>query len=443
MRRDRHSPVADPPARAGERLRRRLSRLRLIRRGRTPGLRTSKTTLAAVLSFVIAQKLGTSAVPILAPLTALLVVQLTMYETVASGLDRVVSVLAGVLVAVGLASFVGLHWWSLGIVIAASLVLGRLLRLGANLLEVPISAMLVLAVGGSETVAIGRVYETVVGAGVGVLVNVLIAAPLYVQPAGDALAELAEQMAQFLRELAGQLRAGWSRAAADRWLDGARELSSEVSRADRTLARAEDSARFNPRSARVRTAQPLLRTALTGLEQSYLSIRSMCRALLDRTYFVPVEEQTSAYGEEVRAALARLLDAAAAAMARVGAVTSAAESALGGEADLPRADAARAEVEAELAELHRRRDELSAMLLVDPHADQGAWQQHGALLASLDRLRTEVEAAVRPPDHLWRPAPVAERQRQVVRRVLDARAARAAASRSTREDPGTAAPPDP
>jgi len=171
---------------------------------------------------VIAQQLGTSPQPVLASLTALLVVQLTMYETVANGLQRVASVLAGVLVAVGVASYVGLTWWSLGGVVAASLIIGRLLRLGAQLLEVPISAMLVLAVGGAEGAPYERVYETLIGAAVGVTVNAVIAAPLYVQPAGDALTDLAERMAAFLRQLAEQLRTEWSREAADRMLNEAR-----------------------------------------------------------------------------------------------------------------------------------------------------------------------------------------------------------------------------
>ena len=141
-------------------LRRRLRGV-LFRRGRTPGLRTAKTTLAAVLSYVVADQLGTSATPVLAPLTALLVVQLTMYETVRQGWERILSVLAGVLVAIGLASVVGLNWWSLGAVVALSLVVGRALRLGPQLLEVPISAMLVLAVTNAEDLAIERVYPLV------------------------------------------------------------------------------------------------------------------------------------------------------------------------------------------------------------------------------------------------------------------------------------------
>lgn len=131
---------------------------------------------------------------------------------------------------------------------------------------VPISAMLVLAVGGAEGAALDRVYETLIGAGVGVAVNVVIAAPLYVQPANDALGELAERMAAFLRQLADQLGAGWSRESADRMLNEARRLGVEVDRADRTLARAQDSARFNPRVAQAREALPRLRTGLTGLE---------------------------------------------------------------------------------------------------------------------------------------------------------------------------------
>jgi Aromatic acid exporter family member 1 len=395
-------------------------RAALFRRGRRPGLRTAKTTLAAVLSFVVAQKLGTSPAPVLAPLTALLVVQLTMYQTVASGLQRVASVVAGVLIAVGVATYVGLTWWSLGAVVAASLVIGRLLRLGAHLLEVPISAMLVLAVGGAEGAALDRIYETLIGAGVGVAVNALIAAPLYVQPASDALGELAERMAAFLRQLADQLGAGWSREAADRMLNEARRLGGEVARADRTLARAQDSARFNPRGAQAREALPRLRTGLTGLEHTHLTIRNLCRSLLDRTYFVPSEEAETVYDGQVRGVLAQVLQAAADAIGHVSSVTSGTEA----------QDGARAEVERRLSELHRRRDRLAELLHEESSADRAVWQQHGALLTDLDRMRIEVEAVVRPPEQAWRPPPVVQSQRRALRHLLAA--ARRSAERRRR-----------
>jgi hypothetical protein len=330
-----------------------------------------------------------------------------MYDTVRESLQRIASVLAGVLVAVGVAAVVGLSWWSLGGVVAVSLVLGRLLRLGPQLLEMPISAMLVLAVGGDRDVADSRVYETLIGAAVGVLINVVIAPPLYLQPAGDAVREVAERTAGFCRELADGLRERWSRAEADRWLDDARGLGKDVQRADRGLARAEGSARFNPRAAPIRRIQPRLRVALTGLELCQLSLREVCRALLDRTYYVPQEEEATAFGEDIRAALADFLDTAADAIETVGEISGA-----------PGGPDERERVGAHLAELERRRGRLAALLPIDPYADPAAWQQHGALLTAVDRLRVEIEAAARDPERTWRPPPLADRQRRAMRRLV-------------------------
>jgi uncharacterized membrane protein YccC len=386
----------------------------LARWGRVPGLRTAKATLAAVLSYIAADALNTSHAPILAPLTALLVVQLTVYDTVAQGIQRILSVLAGVLVAVGIATFVGLSWWSLGAVVAVSLVLGQLLHLGPHAVEVAVSGMLVLAVGGAsaEGAAAGRVYETLVGAAVGVAVNFAVAPPVNVLPASAAIGELAARLAEFLRGLAGELRTGWSRAAADRWLSEARGLGPYVARADLSLARTEQSALLNPRGEEVREAQPRLRTALTAIEYCYIAVRTLCREIFDRTLYLPPHLETEAYGPQTRAALAGVLERAAEAMSDV------AEAAAGDEP----VETARSKVEQHLAELHRRRDRLGQLLLVDPHADAAAWQQHGALLATIDRLRVEIEAAVRPAAGPWRPPLVAEGPRQAVRRVIDAAA---------------------
>ena len=57
-----------------------------------------------------------------------------------------------------------------------------------------------------------------------------------------------------------------------------------------------------------------------------------------------------------------------------------------------------------------RRTELGRLLLVDPNVDAAAWQQHGALLAAVDRMRVEIEAAVRPASEPWQPPLVTERR---------------------------------
>ena len=147
--------------------------LLVARRGRVRlrGVRTIKSTVAAVAAYVVALPLSDNPQPVLAPLTALLVVQLTLYDTVRRGLRRVAAVVLGVLFAAALSTVVPLTWWSLGLAIAVSLVVGRLFRLGDDIAEVPISAMLILAVGGADTAVEGRIAETVIGAVVGVVVG--------------------------------------------------------------------------------------------------------------------------------------------------------------------------------------------------------------------------------------------------------------------------------
>jgi hypothetical protein len=330
----------------------------------------------------------------------------------------VLSVVAGVIVAYGVASLTGLTWWSLGLVVALSITVGRLLRLGPFLLEAPISAMLVLAAAGLGTragvsdtgaamAATGRVAETLVGAVIGVVVNLVIAPPLYVRPAGEAIDELVSRISAFSRDLAAALRGDWTRARADEFLDRARELGAEVARADRHLERTEESARLNPRGRLAREARPRLRVALTGLEHCYMSLRNLCRAVLDRTYFVPEHDPQGHYSRAALDALADVFEAFADSIDTVS-VQNATGEGSGEDSDA-----------GDFAELLARRDELATHLLVDPWADPAGWEQHGALLAAVDRLRVEVAAATRPGVEPWRPEGMGTRGRAAVRDALD------------------------
>lgn len=364
-----------------------IARWKVLRSRPAPGLRTAKATFAVVAAYLLTAVLGVSDHPMVAPLVALLVVQLTLYRTVAHGIGKVVAVLAGVLVAVFVANVAGVTWWSLGAVVAGSLLVGKLLRLGPHLFEAPITAMLLLEVGATGGLGASRVGEAIVGAVVGIAVSVLVAPPLYVQPAGEAIGELAHRMAAFSRDFAdGLRRPRWSRADADHWLREARSIRADVVRVDQAVAQAEESARLHPRARSARRARPLLRSTLTGLERAHITLRTTARAVLDRTYYLPEHAQQDAYSARQRSALADVLITAAAAIDAVAPMAG---------ADDP--EPARGRVDALLADLDERQQVLHSLLEVRPDHDQAAWKQHGALLASLDRLRVEIAAAAGEP----------------------------------------------
>src|SRR5215469_9667638 len=80
-------------------------RVRLL--GRADVGRVVRLTSAAVASYLVATLYVAGHDPLLAPLTALLVVQFTLFSTLLSGIERVVSVISGVLLAVAFAVVVG------------------------------------------------------------------------------------------------------------------------------------------------------------------------------------------------------------------------------------------------------------------------------------------------------------------------------------------------
>jgi Aromatic acid exporter family member 1 len=373
--------------RSARRLARRVDLRRLVRwreDGSQLGLRTAKTTLAAVLSWELALRLPGSQPPVLAPLTALLVAQITLAETITGSFQRVASVTAGVLLALGVADLLGLHWWSIGLVIFVSLLLGQVLRLGSHGIEVPISALLVMTLGGTPGVARTRVLETLIGAGVGVVVNAVLVPPVYIRPAGEAIFELADDMARVLKGAAADLREGWSGEDAYERLLEARELDGEIGEAREAVARAEDSLRLNPRRRLVGDPSDELREGMTTLEHSVILVRGICRSLVN------LDIVTEGRGPDpvLADALSRLLEEIATAV-----------RAFGGHlmASVPGPPANQAPLVRALARARAGRDDLAKAMADGPREEPDAWQVHGHLLANVDRLLSELD----PEGQTW------------------------------------------
>src|ERR1700760_1168910 len=239
-----------------------------------------RLTATAVFAYLVALPVPGVSRPVLAPLTALLVAQVSLYRTLRSALRRVSSVVAGVLVAVALSALVGFTWWTLGIVIVLALAVGNALHLGDEILEVPISAMLILSSVGTRAAASGRVVETFIGTVAGLIAGFVLAAPK-VQPAEEAVLDLCEKMAGLLDRISPGLADGSVADSVDGWLDGGRSFPGEIRYVDDALRAAEESMRLNPRSLRQPFTTLTLREALETLEHEAITIRVLTRSLAD------------------------------------------------------------------------------------------------------------------------------------------------------------------
>ncbi|MFD9560648.1 aromatic acid exporter family protein [Streptomyces sp. NPDC059994] len=359
--------------------------IHLARRRREPAVvQTLRSTAAAVISYVVALQLSSEPAPLTAPLTALLVVQVTLYTTLVTGVRRVNSVVAGVLLAIGFSALVGLTWWSLGLIILAALVVGRFVKAGEFVPEVAISAMLVLGVTRVSATAWDRVLETLIGAGVGMLFNVLLVPPVWVESAGEAIVELAARMRRLLLDLAEEVGGHTPVARAAARLHEARRLDHDIVQVDASLRQAEDSLRFNPRVKEGLLSRIALRTGLDALEISAVVLRVVCRSVTDlakeRTQEHLFEPETGIALRDVFEHLAQAVESFAVLITTQ-----------------VRANAEEAEnrFAAELSAARASRDRVALLLLAQVGRDPRQWQLHGALLAEVDRILDELDVEKR------------------------------------------------
>jgi uncharacterized membrane protein YgaE (UPF0421/DUF939 family) len=368
--------------------------LTLVRQRAQPTAETIvRLAVTAVFAYLVALLVPGTSRPVLAPLTALLVVQVSIYQTLRSAVRRIAAVVAGVLLALGLSAWVGFTWWSLGIVIAAGLAVGYALHLGDAVLEVPISAMLILSVG-TRSAATQRVVETFVGTAAGLVAGFVLTSP-QVQPAEEAIEELCRTMADLLDRmatgLAGRLADGPVRASVDGWLAQARSLGAEIRRVDDALRQAEESTKLNPRSLRLPHSTITLRESLETLEHEAITLRVLARALADSTRLP--DEDNPLRDPAVCRGLAGALRELAAAVRAYGSLAT--------EFAAPGHDRLQAELQQHLAAARDKQDRLAERLDTDPAARPVGWPLRGELISQLDRFRTELEAG--QPDGRSRP----------------------------------------
>ncbi|MFE6336110.1 aromatic acid exporter family protein [Streptomyces sp. NPDC057806] len=359
----------------------RVSRERLLRLRRDPVIvQTLRSSAAATVAYVIALHLSPEAAPLTAPLTALLVVQVTLYATLTNGVRRVNAVVAGVFVAIAFSLLVGLTWWSLGLLILASLAVGHLVRVDEYVPEVAISAMLVLGVTAVGDYAWARVLETLIGAVVGLACNLLLAPPVWVGEAGASIEDLARRVRQLMLSM-GEEAAGrtpFERAAAR--LHEARRLDHDIVEVDAALRQAEDSLRLNPRVREGLLHRVVLRTGLDTLEICTVVLRVIARTLTD---LAKEREPDPLFAPKIGAAVEQLLSEIADAMVSFAVLVTSQVS--------DDAESAEERLTSDLRHAAATRDKLAQLLLEEVQRDARQWQLHGAVLAEVNRILDEMD----------------------------------------------------
>lgn len=218
---------------------------------RTPLIQVAKSAIATVAAWLIASAILPAQLPVFGAVAALLVVQPSVNQSVGKAVERSIGVIVGVLVAYGVALVFGASSWIVLLAIVLAIFVAWALKLTPGTSnQVPISAMLVLSIGATNAdYALDRIVETIIGAAIGVVVNLLIVPPVLLAPARDAVVRLVDELAATFDRLADVLLSPFDIARLEEVLIMARLLRPMQVKAEASLQQAEESLAFNPRGA--------------------------------------------------------------------------------------------------------------------------------------------------------------------------------------------------
>jgi uncharacterized membrane protein YgaE (UPF0421/DUF939 family) len=243
-------------------------------------VQTVKVAVSAGLSWALAQWWLDSPAPIWAPITASLIALLTVRASIRDAAEKVLAVILGILVAIWLGSLIGLHAWSISVIVGVGFLAGKVLRLGPGAAaQIPINGLFVLALGSAGIEQ--RFLDTLIGAGVAVVVNFVVIPPNHVAAATRSVAELADGVVDSMSALAAGIERPWPSRAALEWLLDARALGRLSAAAEAEVRTAEQSLSLHPTRASWAAAMVRLRQANETLQVVELQNRTITRTVRD------------------------------------------------------------------------------------------------------------------------------------------------------------------
>lgn len=353
-------------------------------RERDLAVQAVKAALAAWLAWAVVGWWLKAPMAFVAPWVAVVLVESTVYRSVAHGLQQLAAIAFGTVAATAGVLALGNAMAAMALVLPVAVLLGNWRQLGSQGIYAATGALFVLTGPNVSVIGAGaRIAEAVFGALVGIAVNALIRPPVYLRNTRAALQDAAGEAHDILASVAEGIREDdWDPQRAEALHERALRLSRLVEQARSSLGWSRESLRVNPLHRRSRPSPgQAYDDALAVLD--YVAVHT---AGVTRTVMEAAEEHRGAARPHPRIAgpYADFLDRAAEAI-HLYARTRFGE---GSDGELREA----------VGKLDRALNALREQLPGSVPYDAEALAVHGALLAQATRLAEQLPRNARPDE---------------------------------------------
>lgn len=212
-------------------------------------LQILKSVVAGTAAWWLSVAVLDSALPFLAPWTALLTVHATVYRSLSRGAQTTVASTVGVALSFVIGAWLGVSLWTFALALFVGLLGARLSWIRDEGVAIATTAIFVLGSGfdSQQPLLMDRILEVAVGVGVGITVNLVIFPPLRNRQASRYVDSINRQMGDVLVNMSEELASSWDTDQADSWFEETESMSSELDSAWQTVRFARESQRVNPR----------------------------------------------------------------------------------------------------------------------------------------------------------------------------------------------------
>jgi len=266
--------------------------VRAWRAATSPGrlILAAKTALAVGIAWAVAPYVPGVAneYPYYAPLGALVSMYPTLMGSARTGLQTLLGLGAGILLATAVIMTTGPSWWSIPVIVGIGVILSGSGWFGAGREYVPMAALFVLIIGGQDAdqYSLGYLVQMAVGVVTGLLVNVLVIPELGSAAASRRIIDFQHQLAEQLRRLGDALEADTPPEHAD-WLQTGAELDATAHAVRSELVEADESRKGNPRALLHRRDARTDHERLAALDQIVFHVRDISSVLADTIWERP------------------------------------------------------------------------------------------------------------------------------------------------------------
>ena len=261
--------------------------------------------LVSAIASGVAWKLGDSLIKnggVVAAIICALSIRISLYKSVREGFGQIVGTAIGAGVALACVTIFNLGIISVSMTVLLCAVVARALHLGeVASVNVPVTALIVIGPGLSESTAVSRLSSTLIGASVAIAFSYFSHAKTPAARTVDKISSLANKCAKLLAAMSEGVATGYTQAKAGYWLGKARLLVEEIPEVRSQLQEARGYAKWFSSGVVIEAEELYVRGV--AVEHTVVQVRTIARTLFDSA----VKEGIA---EESKREIAQMLSAA-------------------------------------------------------------------------------------------------------------------------------------